>query len=51
MSQRSEHVTHERRATGTGLCDGGEHLVDIVLKILLHTDTTNTHTHMGTITP
>ena len=42
VSQGPEHVTHQSGTAGTGLGDGGEDLLDVVLQVLLHTETAKT---------
>lgn len=40
VSQRPEDITHERRAAGAGLSDGGEDLLDVNLQVLLQKQAT-----------
>lgn len=35
LTQRAEHVTHERGTAGAGLGDGREHLLNVPLQVLL----------------
>ena len=49
MPQGPEHVTHQSGTAGTGLGDGGEDLLDIVLQVLLHGETAKTR-HLNNMT-
>lgn len=46
VSQRPEDVTHERRAAGAGLSDGGEDLLDVNLQVLLQKQATRVLTQI-----
>lgn len=48
VSQRPEDVTHERRAAGAGLSDGGEDLLDVDLQVLLQKQATRVFTQNQT---
>lgn len=48
VSQRPEDITHEWRAAGAGLSDGGEDLLDVNLQVLLQKQATRVLTQNQT---